>query len=313
MKKILTILTVLTTLTGICQTYYSFPTNTAIWTVTHCSNWSGAQNFKVAMIGDTTINGKNFKKMFRSNDTIFDISNSSYLMALREENKKIYFIPDSDTTEYLIYDFTTQIGDTVKVYALDFFPPNNVFSPELREFVVSDIDSVLIDGNYRKRWYFPATSAHTDEYWIEGIGSTFGLLSPFLNITDNLFGLRCFAQDNTLLYGSSFSNFLCLTMPTVYCTDTLMTGFSNEKNELLSLNIYPNPTNAEITIEFQNQWSDRHDIDIYSILGQRIKTIWTQKEKLTIDLNRLQEGTYFVVITDRHGRRWTEKIIINAP
>lgn len=89
-KTLITLTSLMLTMTGICQTYYPFPTNTAVWTVSHCSYLSqwiwDSQNFKTAMIGDTTINGKNFQKIYFSKDTPFDIDSSSYVMALREEN-----------------------------------------------------------------------------------------------------------------------------------------------------------------------------------------------------------------------------------
>lgn len=39
-----------------------------------------------------------------------------YQGALREVNQRVYFIPSGEDKEYLLYDFASEIGDTIEVY-----------------------------------------------------------------------------------------------------------------------------------------------------------------------------------------------------
>ncbi len=77
--------------------------------------------------------------------------------------------------------------------------------------------------------------------------------------------------------------------------------------------VYPNPTVSEITIEFKTNTTDIYTIEIYSAFGQQIKRVITSENKANIDISELDEGIYFVVITDIQNRQWSRKIIKNAP
>lgn len=90
-------------------------------------------------------------------------------------------------------------------------------------------------------------------------------------------------------------------------------GINSFQHTRLRVEVYPNPTETEINIDLQTQSTNIHDIDIYSALGQKIKTINTNKNKITIDISDLKDGVYFIVITDRHSRQLTKKIMKNAP
>jgi endonuclease I/chitodextrinase len=72
--------------------------------------------------------------------------------------------------------------------------------------------------------------------------------------------------------------------------------------------IYPNPSNGEFNISFDNPKGD-YSIEIYSLIGQKV----FEKENTqstTIVVSNLQKGTYWVRIT-KDSKSRTEKIIIN--
>jgi endonuclease I len=71
-------------------------------------------------------------------------------------------------------------------------------------------------------------------------------------------------------------------------------------------NLYPNPTNGEFTIDFEDSKEDV-SIEIYSMIGQQI----FQKDTTTkITISDLQSGIYFVKISKKE-KTITKRIIIN--
>ncbi len=126
-------------------------------------------------------------------DTV--LTENEYYGGLREDAKRIYFTKDG--TETLIYDFNLSVGDS--------FPSE--MSGEY--FKVSMIDSVSINGQFRKRYAFVNNASGTPVpwsfgSWIEGIGNSGigGLLrrlawQPTCDCsTDNL----CVKLDNSWIY-----------------------------------------------------------------------------------------------------------------
>ena len=54
-------------------------------------------------------------------------------------------------------------------------------------------------------------------------------------------------------------------------------------------------------------------IEIFDILGNRMKAITTDKIKLIIDIEGLKSGIYFISVTDQIGFSMKQKIIKNVP
>lgn len=151
------------------QDYVPFPTESVNWNVFYVETCSETPSdtilLRYTIHGDTTINETQYSKLcIESGDTANPKINS--IGGLREIDKKIYYkgqtiIGGGNDEEYLIYDFSKQVGDTIKHDSYGGF-----YS------VVLDIDSVIIDGDYRKRyqvdnhWFY-----QNPDYIIEGIGS----------------------------------------------------------------------------------------------------------------------------------------------
>jgi hypothetical protein len=121
--------------------------------------------FRYYVNGDTIINAQKFYKLYEEEDG----RNVRYMGAFREVEGKVYY-KGNDYWEFntdsvvLLYDFTADIGDTV-------------LTGSWQEHIIQDIDSVIVDGQLRKRLY-----TNWDQYWIEGIGSMAGFLYPISEI-----------------------------------------------------------------------------------------------------------------------------------
>ena len=72
-----------------------------------------------------------------------------------------------------------------------------------------------------------------------------------------------------------------------------------------NFSVYPNPTSERLTIDLENNLI-LEKVNIYNTLGQIIKT----ESNTTIDVSKLQKGTYFVEVITNQGKA-TKSIIVN--
>ena len=109
---------------------------------------------------DTIVDGTEYKNLLFAQNS--DNYNGLIGFIREEENGKVYFkrYSKSEEQEYLLYDFGMEVGDTAR---LGYF----------NSFHRLDSTDRNIDG--KKVYYFTGSQFGTD-IWIEGVGSTRGLL-----------------------------------------------------------------------------------------------------------------------------------------
>jgi hypothetical protein len=237
--------------------------------------------------------------MYRDTSYTFNWATAKYTCALREQYKKVFIIVPNSSSELLLYDFTKNVGDTVEVYGLGLNYPNSI------KLKIDSISSTIINGVARKTYKFNANgSYHTDEYWYEGIGSSFGFLTPFLSVSDNIFSLKCNAKNDTLYYlRNSIGNFLCSPVePNNSCEYTQIATSINDFSAESSFTIFPNPSNDKINVQTDLKINN---IIIFNSIGQEVRTT---KNKL-IDIYNLEKGFYFIRLTTENNRNGIIKFI----
>lgn len=305
MKNLLLLYSTLWTLYlhGQTSVYNPFPDTAAIWNISSSQGCGGfgfdtwGHSYSITISGDTIISSTNYHKLNVPIEVIFsnggcDTSGTwtipgHFVGSIRQDtsNKKVFFIPPTDTIEQLLYDFNMAIGDTVKGYIERYISPAN------RDRVQS-IDSVLVGNSYRKRWKI---NSWYNIYFIEGIGSTYGLVNPSPgNGTDGpIFDISCFHQNGQTLYPNTTTNCEIIT-------------FVNSIDKFLNeIKIYPNPSKGSFTADF-NQSVKK--IWLTDLLGNIIFNHETNNQtKLKID--NLSSGTYILTAVDKDGRTTNKKII----
>ena len=161
--------------------------------------------YKYFIEGDTLINGKEYKKLYS-----FNVDNQrvkTYVMALREEYNKVFFLPTNSTKEYLLYDFGLAVGSTVMV--------SNVYQTENSEISIKVIDDRVLNINGVERRLMKVCRILTVDnetytfpagWWIEGIGSELGLLNNWIfKPQGNNFFYECSIGEKTLFSVDSFN------------------------------------------------------------------------------------------------------------
>ena len=155
------------------KAYIPFPTQLAQW---NCSYWEGWYNspsdmgtesdkFSYVTDGDTIFNSVTYTKILLSDwhDTYWILPVSgvyqnsyftgpSYIGCYRNDslNQRVLFLPRDSMNEKLLYDFSLNVGDTLR----DWWHVIQGLYTSVN--VVDSIDSVLIDGLYRKRLFLNA-------------------------------------------------------------------------------------------------------------------------------------------------------------
>lgn len=70
-------------------------------------------------------------------------------------------------------------------------------------------------------------------------------------------------------------------------------------------NIYPNPTNGNITI-----CGEEIDmVEVYNICGQKVMTVEANSNNVNVNMSELTTGVYMVKITDKNGNETVNKVV----
>lgn len=279
--------------------YHPFPTDSAVWMEEHIDS-DGYYTYKrMYMLGDTVVGSLNYKKMYQTAATWASffptpIFPSNYFGCMREDvaAKKVYFLNPGITTEYLLYDFNLVVGDEIAI--------TSICSSDDTVRVTS-IDSVLVNGNYNKRFVLTSTIGFciVGEL-IEGVGSKAGLQQLYSFGFEFSNQLLCMSVNNSVVYpyGSS--------IPTYYCAYAV--GIGELVNNELKMTVMPNPVVDAIHIVVN--CNDHYDVEIRNALGDLIhKKTDIQANGPTIDFSDFANGIYFVRLIDTKGNSIVKKVI----
>jgi len=271
---------------------FHFPDSNAIWSV---------YNEKYFVQGDSIYNSFDYNKYFLSCDST--VITGSFFALLREDTitKKIFAIPAGSENERLLYDFSLNLNDTCTVYPLSFM----YYSGPIR-IKVDEIDSILLnDEQYHQRKKIIGIDANTHiaEYWIDGIGSTFGLFNSGLTgigYADISYPtLLCFEQDGLIV----FDNPVFIDCYEPY-PPAIVESYDPE-----NVFIYPNPGTNQLNIRISN--SDLK-FEMMNLNGQLVLERLVNSNNNSINTEILKPGMYFFKLSDsnnkniKHGK-WIKK------
>ncbi len=255
MKKIVLIIILMGCVMARGQDYIPLVGENKVWSVSH---------EKFTFSGDTIINELEYTKLLYHNFIPeFTPDSLEYVAALREDtiNKKVFFIRKNYNTEVLLYDFSLNVGETYHVQSSLFNfsgPTKYEHKVNPRYLYVSRVTDSIIGGKSRKVLVMANQYSYDiEDYFIEGIGSRFGIIYAGYEIEfdrENPF-LLCLHENNTLTYQQDFFSISqvdpCYSIPATNVDETTNNNLELTISSTLideKLSILSNTPLNEITI-----------------------------------------------------------------
>ena len=132
---------------------------------------------------DSVFGSKVYQSVMSKNITAGDNTETVVAYLRETSDGKVYQLDVYDATEYLIYDFGVQQGDTVTI--------KNGCSEQ--KLTVASVENIVVNNSNRKKIVlnYKCFSPSFTRIWIEGIGSLLGLLNT------NFEGFDC--MDNGII------------------------------------------------------------------------------------------------------------------
>ncbi|MBS2101017.1 T9SS type A sorting domain-containing protein [Carboxylicivirga linearis] len=239
---------------------------------------------------------REYNRLYAKNDTVLNdttyqvITTDSWgtMGAIRQDSCLVYYKPMENNTfqnEFVLYDFGITESFTIQMYNLE----------DPLTFYVQEIDSVEINGTKHKRIRFQNDDYLTiGQYWIEGIGSSGGLLKPFyyteIPTCENCCGVEenlvCLTVNDELIYISeNYSD-----------CDNLITSINNNATEE-TLQYFHDNNSLQITAKNN---LIINSIKVYNSQGILIQTVSTNaSQEITIQLKT--KGLVIICIETNKG------------
>jgi hypothetical protein len=275
--------------------------NNPVWVVhSSCAEFSTAscisQNSYYYFInGDTVINAHLYHKLYKQGYGYytwlnspppvpgcigsFAIGSSSvYYKLIRDTLRTILMLDGSN--EICIYNFNLQPGDLL----------DNVGCYGTTGLVVDSIDTVIINGNLRERYYLSGSGASE---MIEGMGHNWDFLGSIGTHLECAEMLVCYSVNNVAYYPSGAS--VC----------TLPTGIDEIENDI---KVYPSPAADKFFIQSSQKINS---INIFDNTGRLILNENVQDDNVwEVDVLNFPAGFYYLKIRTKPDNVQLRKIVI---
>lgn len=296
MKKIVLILFISLACQLFAQDYKPLLDTSNEWHLRYCFSGNCSTDIYYTN-GDTLVDGINFKVL----DGYHYISRG-FLLREDVNEKKVYLktILPTGIRDYLLYDFSLAIGDSI-----DIKNPVTPFPQDAGYYTVNAIENLpLVDGNEYRHFYLSPSTSNTvstnDAIWVEGVGSL-SLINAPSGIPDvNEAGrVGC-------MFKNGISYYADLTIVDS-CEATILaaqdTSFDTTKIKVIkkaTLNAFKIINLNEV-----------NGIELYTLNGKKLKSFELQnKNSLDLDISSFQAGMYVIVAKYPDKQSSTLKVIV---
>lgn len=212
---------------SLSQEYKPMLVEGAVWN--RAFYFESAIPFGFTIGADTILNNLTYNKVYNE-------FGSSLEALLREDTieRKVYlFEPNAPGQEELLYDFSLEVGDFFGDWRLDSI--SNELHVQFSEILTFNLDTRV--------FYFSLPSGSDIHTWIEGVGSSFGLLRA-----SNAEHLLCHFDAN---------GFLDVAInPEIIGVENCILLSTNNIPDLISGVLVPNPASSSLSLELQEYIQD---------------------------------------------------------
>jgi hypothetical protein len=244
------------------QNYFPFPDSNATWCDERYDNGFPVNYYYNYYKTDGKLS---------INDTVYTVISDNYGYTrcyLREENRKVFCRLGPGTTEFILYDFDIEVGDTISLYEIN--------GGQFYAAYVGQTDSLLIGQHYHTRYYIECPEWLSLDF-IEGVGSSVGLMYcdiPWVDIWGNLY---CFSLNDTIYKTDGTGN----TTPGD-CWDYI--GISEEIPG--QARVFPNPVSECIHLDFQGDCR----LELLDLAGKPCRQSFSN----SMNVQDLEQGLYIL-------------------
>lgn len=277
--------------------YTPFPEGEAVW---HVAYWEDecpipfpCRFDQYAYKGDTMVNNLTYHRLYYTYQVFGEVTQGGYKGLIRQDTaqKKVYYFPSNEPGEYLLYDFNLQIGDTL---------PVTYNHGALDEMVVENIDTLLMNGAYRKSYRLLPPNYNGDTtLLIEGIGATSGLINALgtSNGWERYSLLTCFQADGETIY-SPYDIGLCTILGIV------------DQNNTIQVSLQPNPVRQGSELTLTSDIPTAINAKIFNVFGNLIWESEKDSNEIKWDTRLFNRGIYFVKVFHKEQFIALRKIIV---
>jgi hypothetical protein len=294
MKRILLITLVFLAWTGsMFSQNIPFPTGGAIWKEEHITI-AGPFSHYFTLCGDSLEEDIIYQKVFELQvNPTGQVVGEFFHGLLHAIGSVITFRFVEDDSDRILYDFGLEAGDEI---TLNDFTGTFTF-----DRMVDSVKTENLLGASRKVIYFhPGYAGAPVERWIEGIGSTYGLLGrAFDPGFDVGFALQCFKLDDQIL---QLTNDNCVMPAPPVC----LTNTSDESGSpVWAVQIQPNPNDGQFSLRLkENTFPEASVVKVYRPDGRLVAQITPPpSEPALFNLPELPGGVYTVAFVSQQSGR----------
>jgi len=248
------------------------------WSVLRCF-WTNCSTEKFSYEKDTIMCNHNYSVILINESPKY----------IRVDSLKVLLLDSASclSKEYVMYDFSRKIGDTIYIaYNLQNTPHMDTIP-----MLISNIDTIEQFTIKHKRFEIKfglqgGTDLFRQMYWIEGIGSDIHPFFPYFynnDASETSFQLLCCYQGNNQIFKN----------PVFQSCDTTITSLKsiNDNNEVL---ISPNPCTNFFTIKFQNDMDVA--LQLFDSLGKLLISEKFKGHQKDISISKYPGCLYFLKI-----------------
>ena len=309
---------------GNAQSYHPLLSDSTRWNIVIGTGLGGGTSV-ITTTTDTIINGNVYKKLNPPRAILREDTTSKKVYARRVSPNPIV-----DTADYVLYDFSLVMGDSLYLIYPNLTGYNSVnVYDTLGLYKVDTIYSFLTIAGVKKRIDLIRTPLSSNDEinktsWVEGVGEI-STRRMVINEPEDLSTLYYSASYPSGQYGSFcivkcvFQNGIRVFSDTgsnrfVYRQDSCFFAWADNvpsiRTETNPLKIHPNPANDKVNVSLENTVIDINStIAIYSIQG--VKVFQEQyRPNRPIDINSLPSGMYFIQLSVK-GKQYNRKFIKN--
>lgn len=259
------------------QNYLSlFGNNSTTWDIILHGYCDAVCSQTITVTGDTTINTETYKVIsglpgFVREDTV---------------QGKAWFYDTNNNTEYLVMNLGLNLGNNFIIY--DYFNIGHPFA----------VDSVYYVNNKKYLRLNAGTAMCVLQEkitFIEGTGTTASFhYQRDLNGNYVSSSMLCHHKDGVKVAGNILFN--------DYCYECSI-GIAENTSTPTKVNLFPNPTHDQLTIEIKDFIPNKFNVTIYNLLGNKVYSQCLSDPLTTIKVSNLNSGIYYTVVGDSNFDR----------